>query len=98
MVRTYCFRSCGPGFVDLRSHSLCSVMHTREMKMPCKTEIAQERRWMPFQRGALSSCARPRSPPVRAAKTPQGAGKAEVGLQWSDGLGVGCCGVPGVRE
>ena len=66
--------------------------------MPCKTEIAQERRWMPFQRGALSSCARPRSPPVRAAKMPQGAGKAEVGLQWSYGLGVGCCGVPGVRE
>ena len=26
MVRTWCFHSCGPGFVHLRSHSLCSAM------------------------------------------------------------------------
>ena len=73
--------------------------------MPCRTETVQECQWMPrgastlpLWRGAPSSCVRLRSPPVRAAKTPQGAGKAEVGLQWSDSLGVGCCEVPGIRE
>ena len=29
MVGTWCFHSCGPGFVDLRPHSLCSAMHAQ---------------------------------------------------------------------
>ena len=29
MVGTWYFHNCGPGFVDLRSHSLCSVMHSQ---------------------------------------------------------------------
>ena len=29
VVRTWCFYSCGPGFVDLRPHSLYSAMHAQ---------------------------------------------------------------------